>query len=329
MDEIKLLNYLKGEVSNEEAKQITDWCEASPENRKMLEQLYYVSFVGERVAAMDAIDVDRSFVKLENEIKRKEGNFIRRSRDLKWKRYAVLIAAFMTGIIFSVGISYFALNDPSSYMVATTVGQRAQFILPDGSKVWLNASSQLSYTTSLWSRERLVKLSGEAYFEVARNERLPFIVDSKNIKTCVLGTKFNIRARIAEEKVVTTLLNGSVLVNLPGKEDGFVLKPGQILNVDTKTLKSELTESDSAREVLLWLNGKLDFEQVTFIEMTRCLEKHFDVHFIFEDEQLKKERFTCRFLTDDNITEMLSALSLTKHFQYRIEGRQIYLSVRK
>ena len=70
----------------------------------------------------------------------------------------------------------------SNYIVATTAGQRAQFVLPDGSKVWLNASTQLAYKSSLWSRERQVNLTGEAYFEVARDEHAPFIVKSKNIK---------------------------------------------------------------------------------------------------------------------------------------------------
>ena len=204
------------------------------------------------------------------------------------------------------------------------------FVLPDGSKVWLNASTQLAYKSSLWSRERQVNLTGEAYFEVARDEHAPFIVNSKNIKTQVLGTKFNVRARAAEEKVVATLLKGSIRVDLPRENnEGFILKPGQILNVNTSTLQAELTESSSPRDVLLWIQGKLAFEQATCLEMTRCLEQHFDVHFYFKDEQLKKERFTCEFRTDDNIEDILSVLSLTKRFQYKIDGNKIYLSAGK
>ncbi|WP_455587627.1 FecR domain-containing protein [Bacteroides sp.] len=329
MDEMKLLNYLKGELSEEEALQVEAWYEDAPENRKMLEQLYYTIFVGERLAAMQSVDVENSLVRLKAAIKQRE-RVAKKSRFVGWKRYTAPLAAFLTGIILTIGFSYLALNKTSNYIVATTAGQRAQFILPDGSKVWLNSSTQLAYKSSLWSRERQVDLTGEAYFEVARDEHAPFIVNSKNIKTQVLGTKFNVRARAAEEKVVATLLKGSIQVNLPRKDsDGFILKPGQILNVNTETFQAELIESPSARDVLLWIRGKLSFEQATFGDMVRCLEQHFDVHFDFKDEQLKTERFTCEFHTDDDINNILSILALTKRFQYKVEGKQVYLSAVK
>lgn len=327
---MKLLNYLKGELSEKETSQVEAWYEASPDNRKILEQLYYTMFVGERVAVMESVDVDNSFAQLKSVIKRKE-NTVVRSRSVGWKRYAIPLVAFLTGIVFTTGISFLTLkNKVSNYIVATTAGQRAQFVLPDGSKAWLNSSTQLSYKSSFWSNERQVALVGEAYFEVVHNDDSPFTVSSKNIKTRVLGTKFNVRARAEEDKVVTTLLKGSVRVDLPGKEDdNFILKPGQILNVNSKTLQSELTDSSTARDVLLWIKGKLTFDQATFADMTDCLEKHFDVNFHFQNEQLKKEVFTCEFHTDDDINNIFSVLALTKRFQYKIEGKQIYLSAVK
>ena len=83
----------------------------------------------------------------------------------------------------------------------TAAGQRAQTVLPDGSRVWLNASSKLVYHNSFWSSDRQIDLSGEAYFEVSHDKHAPFIVNSKQIKTCVLGTKFNVRAREEENRV--------------------------------------------------------------------------------------------------------------------------------
>ena len=103
----------------------------------------------------------------------------------------------------------------------------------------------------------------------------------------MLGTKFNVRARPSEEKVVTTLLKGSVKVQLPGQseEEGILLKPGQMLSVDTRTMQPMLTEANRPGDVLLWINGKLKFEQATLQEIVQCLEKHFDVHFIISDAQ--------------------------------------------
>lgn len=330
MDEMILLNYLNGELSEDEIARVEAWCENSPDNRKLLEQLYYTMFVGERVSVMESVDVEKSLAKLKTAISQKQ-NAVGGARISKWRRYAIPLAAFLTGIIFTTGLAFLAIKDKTSnYIVATTAGQRAQFVLPDGSKAWLNSSTQLSYKTSFWSRDRQVALVGEAYFEVVHNDDSPFVVSSKNIKTRVLGTKFNVRARSEEEKVVTTLLKGSVCVDLPGKEEeSFILKPGQILNVNSKTLQSELTDSSTARDVLLWIKGKLTFEQAKFVDIASCLEKHFDVCFHFQDERLKKEVFTCEFRTDDDINNIFSILSLTKHFQYKIEGKNVYLSTMK
>jgi ferric-dicitrate binding protein FerR (iron transport regulator) len=167
-------------------------------------------------------------------------------------------------------------------------------------------------STAFWKRERQVDLSGEAYFEVSRNKTKPFVVNSNDVRTCVLGTKFNVRARPSEEKVVTTLLKGSVKVQLPGQseEEGILLKPGQMLSVDTRTMQPMLTEANRPGDVLLWINGKLKFEQATLQEIVQCLEKHFDVHFIISDAQLQKDRFTCTFSTDDDIRQILSINSL-------------------
>ena len=102
-----------------------------------------------------------------------------------------------------------------------------------------------------------------------------------------------------------------------------------MLNVNSKTLQSELVDSSRARDVLLWINGKLTFDKAAFVDITSCLEKHFDVSFHFQDEQLKKEVFTCEFHTDNDINNILAVLSLTKHFQYKIESKDVYLSAVK
>ena len=127
-----------------------------------------------------------------------------------------MAAAFLAGLIFTGGIVWgFLSNKLSDYTIATSEGQRAQTVLPDETKIWLNTSTKVIYRNSLWNSDRQVDLSGEAYFEVAHDKHAPFIVNSKQIKTCVLGTKFNVRAREDENRVVTTLFQGSVQVDSP------------------------------------------------------------------------------------------------------------------
>ena len=261
-------------------------------------------------------------------VREKEKKAKRRSISVRWGRYASATAAFLAGLVFAGGIAWGLLsNKLSDYTVMTTGGQRAQTVLPDGSKVWLNASTKLIYRNSFWSTDRQIDLSGEAYFEVARDKHAPFIVNTKHIKTCVLGTKFNVRAREEEDRVVTTLLQGSVRMESPRTvNNGYLLKPGQTLNINTTTYQAELIEYAEPTEVLLWINGKLKFKQHSLLEITNIMEKLYDLKFVYDDESLKTERFTGEFSTDNLPDEILNVLMHTNHFSYKKEGRIIRLS---
>lgn len=329
MDEIFLLNYLRGECNDEEARRVEAWCEETLENRRTLEQLYYTLFVADRVAVMNAVDTEISLEKFKANIRAKEQRKRQRgNRTFLWKHYGMTAAAFVAGLVFAGGVTWGLVADKlSDYEVLTVAGQRAQAVLPDGSKVWLNTSSRLVYHSSFWSSQRQVDLSGEAYFEVAHNRHAPFVVNSNNIKTNVLGTKFNVRARDEENRVVTTLLQGVVRVDSPRtKENGYLLKPGQTLNVNTDTYQAELIEYNQPADVLLWIDGKLTFKQNSLLEITNVMEKLYDVKFVYEDETLKTERFTGQFSTDSTPYEILNVLMHTNHFNYTKNGRNIRLN---
>lgn len=323
MDELILVSYLQGEATEEECRKVEEWCDASPENRRRLEQMYYTLFVGDRLAIMNAVDTESSLQQLKARIRKKE----RGSRKVVWKRFATIAAAFLAGILVTGSVVWGVYaGKVSAYTVCTEPGQRARVVLPDGSKVWLNSSTSLDYQTSFWNSDRLVHLKGEAYFEVAPDEHAPFIVNSKDIKTCVLGTKFNVRAREEEDRVVTTLLQGSVRMDAPQtKGKGVQLKPGQTLDMNVHTYKAELIEYTRPDEILLWIKGKLRFDQVSLRDITLSLEKHYNVRFVYEDEDLKDERFTCEFKTDDALASILSVLVATKRFSYKKEGRIVKL----
>lgn len=153
MDESILMNYLRGGCNDEECQQVELWCEEAPENRQILEQLYYTLFVGDRMAVMDAVDTEASLTKFKSLVREKEKKAKRRSISVRWGRYASAAAAFLAGLVFAGGIAWGLLsNKLSDYTVMTTGGQRAQTVLPDGSKVWLNASTKLIYRNSFGVR---------------------------------------------------------------------------------------------------------------------------------------------------------------------------------
>jgi len=350
MDETILLSYLKGETSKEDCLLIETWSEASPENRKVLEQLYYILFIGDRLEAMEQVDVEASLAKLKSDIRRKANNgqvsnrqksvseptgnlsesIKQENNDPRWRmRYAVVVAAFLIGIVFTGAIVWGLSESKAKYTFLTEKGERAQILLPDGTRVWLNSSTHLSYQPSFFGFNRKLDLTGEAYFEVAPDKYKQFVVNTNNIKTRVLGTKFNIRARDNEQRVVTTLLEGLVRVDIaiPGKKDKEVLiKPGQELSINTQTYNSKLVESLRPDDILLWIKGKLNFNNSTLLNITNSLEKHFDVQFSFDNEDLKHKRFTAEFETDDDITQILTVLSLTNQVNYKKEGRIVRLS---
>ena len=120
-------------------------------------------------------------------------------------------------------------------------------------------------------------------------------------------------------------MKGSVKVQLPGQseEEGILLKPGQMLSVDTRTMQPMLTEANRPGDVLLWINGKLKFKQHSLLEITNIMEKLYDLKFVYDDESLKTERFTGEFSTDSTADEILNVLMHTNHFSYKKDGRII------
>lgn len=329
MDQSLLVKYLRNEADSDEVAQVEQWVSAHPDNRKLLEELYCTLFVADRMAVMDAVDTEASLKAFKERLRSRQVQVpVTTTPKVRpmW-RYAGAVAAFVAGVILTVGIGLgLSFDKMSDYTLVTASGQRAQTILPDGSKVWLNGSTRLVYHNEWWSSDRRITLEGEAYFEVEKSGTSTFSVTSKGITTKVLGTKFNMRAREGEDNVSTTLFQGKVSMLSPtAPEDGYLLKPGQTLRINTSDYSTELMECSTPSEVLLWLNGKLDFKQYSLSRITHIMETLHDVTFVYEDESLQNEQFTGQFSTDDQPESILNVLRYTGKFAYRKEGKVIYL----
>lgn len=328
MDQSLLVKYLRNEADSSEVDQVEQWVSEHPDNRKSLEELYCTLFVADRMAVMDAVDTEASLKALKARLRAREVSVpVSRPVVRPMWRYAGAVAAFVAGVILTVGIGLgFSMDKMSEYVLVTAGGQRAQTVLPDGSKVWLNGSTRLTYHHDWWSTKRRVTLDGEAYFEVEKSGISTFSVTAKGITTRVLGTKFNVRAREGEDNVSTTLFQGKVSMLSPkSPEEGYLLKPGQTMRINTSDYSTELKEFDTPSEVLLWINGKLDFKQYSLSRITDILETLYDVNFVYEDELLKEECFTGQFATDDTPESILNVLKYTGKFTYRKDGKIIYL----
>ena len=159
-----------------------------------------------------------------------------------------------------------------------------QLRLPDGSKVWLNAASSITFPTAFEGKERKVEITGEAYFEIAANAKQPFLVQSGNQKLLVLGTSFNINAYPDEKAITTTLLEGrvkvSVLSSVISHPSSLLLSPNQQSLLSAATL--QLNKDANVEEAVAWKNGYFQFDDADIQTVMRQLSRWYDIKVMFE-----------------------------------------------
>ena len=206
IDEEVLVAFLKGELDAAQAAAVEAWYDRSAANRRMLGQVYYILYVSDRINDAAGIDVERSL----RQFKRR----MHAGRHIPLRRVAVRIAAaaVIAAVLLAGGFTTVSLSKrlAQPVTVVTQLGERSQVVLPDGTKVWLNSSSSVEYVAPFFSRQRRVKMEGEAYFEVEHDRRAPFVVSTNGLDIEVLGTRFNIRNDDNEHRVTTVLLEGAV-----------------------------------------------------------------------------------------------------------------------
>jgi transmembrane sensor len=227
----------------------------------------------------------------------------------------ILIATFLLFINFkkpvSVGISLEERVNPN--------GQRSSIILPDGSKVWLNAGSKLKYYSNLnESKNREVFLEGEAFFEVAKNKNRPFLVHANAILIKVLGTSFNVKSYLEDNTVETTLVEGRVAIN--EEEQNIVLKPNQKAVFSKSKGDIELFEVDPSNSIC-WKDGKLIFHDETLEQVAKKLERWYGVK--MEVKSGKSCRFNLK-IGKETLKEVLENFKVISNLSYEtIENRII------
>lgn len=219
-------------------------------------------------------------------------------------------------------ISYAPENADKKEIVYNTLstprGRMFHVQLPDGTEVWLNAASSIRYPIAFTGAERKVAISGEAYFEVAKNPKLPFVVDvDKKIKVQVIGTHFNINAYSDEPKISTTLLEGSVKV--VNEEEAVILTPGQQAQVTGAQMK--VINGVDLSVSIAWKDGKFRFNHTPLNEILRQFARWYDVEIIYEG---KVPDFVLSGGIKRYFTLSEALLTLTEMgLRYRIEGKQL------
>lgn len=317
-DATLLLRYIKGEASEEEKHRVTAWLEADATHKQLLGQtarIYYAQRIHARITARDT---PAAYEKVSARL---------RYRHLlgqlkKISRIAACIAAILG---LSTLISYLRDPSPSSTQWITlqaNPGTRTHFDLPDGTLVYLNSGSTLSYPSAFDPAERKVKLTGEAYFQVAPDKKHPFKVGVATDQYIihVTGTEFNVQAYPEAPSIATTLVNGSIRLEIK-QPDGKIriqtMHPSEkaVYQPDRGTLRC--TSVNTLYETA-WTEGKLIFKNTPLPEVLHRLSAYYNVDFAVQDTTLSSYCITGT-LDNRQLTQALDYLKFSSAIDFRIE----------
>ena len=329
IDEL-IANYLTEGLDKNALDELKTWIAASAENQQYFIRQREIWFSAVSREAASVYDKDKAFENFRNRVESQKEiqSTSRRGFSLSalW-RYAAVVA-----IIIAVGcISYWQgeVNVKDTFAdisVEAPLGSKTKLYLPDGTLVWLNAGSRMTYSQGFGVDNRKVELEGEGYFEVKRNEKIPFFVKTKDLQLQVLGTKFNFRDYPEDHEVVVSLLEGKVgLNNLLREEKEAVLSPDEraVLNKANGLLTVESVTASNASQ---WTDGYLFFDEELLPDIAKELERSYNVKIHIANDSLKTFRFYGNFVRrEQNIQEVLEALASTEKMQYKIEERNICL----
>ena len=306
-----LLKYIEGNSSDQEKVTIVNWLDADPENMReflKLRKLHDITIWQTSPVA---------------EITQKPTNKIGRGFYIEVLKIAAVFLVAMTitryvlpELKFGESLAMQTLYVPS--------GQRAELILEDGTKVWLNAKTTLTFPNQFSEHSREVKLDGEGFFEVASNKSKPFIVKTEKYDVKVWGTKFNLMAYSGKGIFETSLLEGSVEVLKSGSSNGILIKPNErIFQENDRLVTSPIVFANH----FLWKEGIISFNDESFPELVSKLELYFDLKINVKNDKILNYRCTGKFRTKDGVEHILKVLQLSNKFSFKIDDNQNIISI--
>lgn len=326
MDE-RIIKYCQGVLPKQEQDQLLKEAYNKPELKSQIigyQHLHsLLELVPEKIDAQQGSESYAGFRRLVNSRKR-------RVWLISFSRYAaILVIAFVSA--WMLASYYFAGNlSRQQELIAfqqelvVPPGQRAELTLPDGTKVWLNAGSKLSYP-SFFGKERKVFLSGEGFFNVSKNEKVPFIVSTRTIDVKALGTQFNVLCYPESNYTGVYLQEGSVKAYFPSSEaEGVIISPEQYLVQKGKQLVLSTMDPDE----LLWREGIYTFKRQKLGRIIEKLELYYDVKIVVKDPEILDYEYVGKFRQRDGVMEILHLIQRIHNFKIKKndELNQIVLS---
>lgn len=360
-----ICGYLKNELTEDETSRLISWLEQDKKNKRLFDEMSDLWVTARATSPDPGFDAREGFLRFREKIK--STNNLKESKTKTFRlrtllRYAaIFIIAFSAGgsLFFFVGRNSIEPALQSVNKIVVPLGSKAWFSLSDGTFVTLNAGSTLNVSNGYGINNRIVRLDGEGYFNIAKDTNNPFVVQTPFLNVRALGTEFNVKAYSVDKTIETTLVSGSLQIE-PVKEVNqgriTVLKPNQKVTffkedfvftdeqgdkeneipartVPVKKIRTVaparlIKEDIDVNPVTSWKENRWIFEQQSLAQIAVDLERKFDVRIIFESEKLKSYRFTGTILAEP-IEQVLIALSMTAPINYNVRGRVVTLSENK
>lgn len=306
--------YAQGITTENENHILEEWLRESPENRKRLfcEKDIWDSYAYHADSKKYPVDSELSLLKSKLNIRAT-------SRKVSWSQFGKVAAFFL--VVFGLGWSSRYLLSNRQQTAAITnqdicvpKGQVNQVFLADGTRIWVNSQSKLTIPSVFASNERVVKLSGEAFFEVAKDAGRPFKVEVKGQRIEVLGTTFNVRAYPNQKEVQTTLSDGKIM--LFAGDQTATLTPGQqsVYNIETNRL---LVSQVNPINFNSWKEGRFEFQNEDLVEVFKVVERWYDVEIKYRERDFRGMRFSGVIKRNKDVQHFLNLLNHSIPIQYK------------
>lgn len=242
----------------------------------------------------------------------------------KWKQMIAVAAIFIVLLGSSFGLWFkVSSNVPDNYFVCQApYGNKTKILLPDGTSVWLNAGSTIKYSNKFNSKNRLVELNGEGYFEVSKHNGVTFTVHTKGYNVVVKGTKFDVSAYSDDPYIMTSLLEGRVEIHY--KQIKMNILPGQaaMLNLKTKQLSCHKMNVNQSKS---WVENRIDFDDITVKELSKKLSRQYAVNILLESEKVGAMKLCISLRNKETIDEVMDGLKKIIPITVVHKGKDIYI----
>jgi len=321
-----ILRFFNNECTVDEVQMLMTWRQASPANETTYQELLKTWRILEPSTPEVIIpNKHKVWNNIQSKIRDQEVNFdcsptYSRKNIYTISGFAASIALIL-GIAFTLLLVYKSPAPISYARFETMKGDKSQMTLPDGTKVWLNSGSQLSYGSDYNQHVRTVQLSGEAFFDVVKNPNRPFIVKSGGIDVKVLGTAFDICAYPEDNNIFISLLRGRISIESPVDQNRLaILHPNEKAIINKANLLCNVTPCDATTESI-WINHKLRFEGTTPDTLFKQLNRWYGVNFAFNNTP-RNVRYWLT-LKSESLSETLQLINKITPINYSIKGEEV------